>query len=72
MNATTAAKTPWEFRLRAFFIAIAFGLGFFLGYPIQAVLFHDVDPTFVMLGDKLGPGGIYACAWLAAGLATAA
>jgi protein-S-isoprenylcysteine O-methyltransferase Ste14 len=72
MNATTAAKTPWEFRLRAFFIAIAFGLGFFLGYPIQAALFHDVDPTFVMLGERLGPGGIYACAWVAAGIAIAA
>jgi len=72
MSEQLPVKTPWEFRLRAFFITIAFGLGFFLGYPIQAALFHDVDPTFVMLGERLGPGGIDACAWIAAGIAIAA
>jgi len=72
MSAPLPVKTPWEFRLRAVFIAIAFGLGFFLGYPIQAALFHDIDPTFVMLGERMGPGGIVACAWVAAGIAIAA
>jgi protein-S-isoprenylcysteine O-methyltransferase Ste14 len=72
MSAQPPAKTPWEFRLRAFFIAIAFGLGFFFGYPIQAALFHDVDPTFVMIGERLGGSGVYLCAWIAAGLAIAA
>lgn len=68
MSEQLPAKTPWEFRLRAFFIAIAFGLGFFLGYPIQAALFHDIDPTFVVLGERWGSSGIYALAWIAAGI----
>lgn len=72
MSMDPAAKTPWEFRLRAVFIAIAFGIGFFLGYPLQAALFHDVDPTFVMLGRYLGPNGIAIGAWIAAGLAIVA
>jgi protein-S-isoprenylcysteine O-methyltransferase Ste14 len=63
------AKTPWEFRLRAFGIAIAFGAGFFLGYPIQIALFHTADPTFVVLGRPFGDPGINAAAWIAAGLA---
>lgn len=68
MSETTAASTPWEFKLRAVFIGLAFGLGFFFGYPIQAVLFHDVNPTFVMLGRYFGDAGIYAALWVAAGI----
>lgn len=70
MSDSRPARTPWEFRLRAFFIAIAFGLGFFLGYPLQAMLFgnNSLDPTFVMLGRPFGPAGIVAAGWLAAAL----
>ena len=64
--------TPWEFRLRAFFIAIAFGAGFFLGYPLQAALFHDVRPSFVMIGEKFGPGGVAVAGWICAAFAIAA
>jgi protein-S-isoprenylcysteine O-methyltransferase Ste14 len=67
MSAEPAAKTPWEFRLRAVFIGIAFGLGFFLGYPLQAALFHgNIDPTFVVIGRYWGDAGIDVAAWVAA------
>jgi protein-S-isoprenylcysteine O-methyltransferase Ste14 len=69
MASGASAKTPWEFRLRAFVIAVAFGLGFFLGYPLQASLFRDLDPTFVLLGRPFGDPGIDAAAWAAAALA---
>ena len=72
MSADAPAKTPWEFRLRAVFIAIAFGVGFFLGYPISALLFHTVSPTFVLVGRQLGPNGVTIAVWVAAGLAIAA
>ena len=73
MSAEPAAKTPWEFRLRAVFIGIAFGLGFFLGYPLQAALFHgDVDPTFVVLGRLFGESGITVAGWIAAAVAASA
>jgi len=72
MSSPTPDKTPWEFRLRAVFIAIAFGLGFFLGYPIQAALFHNIDPTFVVLGEHMGRSGVYVAAWVAACFAIAA
>jgi protein-S-isoprenylcysteine O-methyltransferase Ste14 len=69
MNAEPAAKTPWEFRMRAMVIGLAFGLGFFLGYPLQAALFHgNLDPTFVILGRRWGDAGIDVAAWIAAAI----
>ncbi len=72
MAQDVASKTPWEFRLRAFVIAIAFGAGFFFGYPIQALVFGNVDPTFVDIGRRLGPSGIAIAAWACAALAVLA
>jgi|HubBroStandDraft_4_1064222.scaffolds.fasta_scaffold341275_1 protein-S-isoprenylcysteine O-methyltransferase Ste14 len=69
MAEEASAKTPWEFQLRTFVIAIAFGLGFFLGYPIQSALTSDLDPTFVLLGRPFGDVGIDAAAWVAAAIA---
>jgi protein-S-isoprenylcysteine O-methyltransferase Ste14 len=64
----SVGKTPWEFRLRAVVIAFAFGLGFAFGYPLQSAFTTDLDPTFVLAGERWGPHGVYAAAWVAAGL----
>ena len=68
MSTDAGAQTPWEFRFRAVFIAIAFAIGFFLGYPLQGLLSHDVAPTIVVLGRLLGPDGVTIAAWAAAGI----
>lgn len=68
MSSTAAAKTPWDFKLRAFVIALAFGIGFGVGYPVQIALFHDATPTFVLLGQRFGETGILASAWACAAL----
>lgn len=72
MNARAASNTPWEFRLRAFVIFIAFGAGFFFGYLIQGLISGNVTPTFVLIGQRWGDPGIHAMAWVASGLVVAA
>jgi len=72
MSAQTVTATPWEFRARAFVIFIAFGAGFFFGYLLQGLLFHDVTPSFVLIGQAWGTAGIEACAYAAAALVVVA
>jgi protein-S-isoprenylcysteine O-methyltransferase Ste14 len=63
---STTANTPWEFKLRAFVIALAFFFGFSLGYPLQFRLNGDLRSTFELLGRPWGDPGTYAMAWVAA------
>jgi protein-S-isoprenylcysteine O-methyltransferase Ste14 len=72
MNARAASNTPWEFRLRAFVIFIAFGAGFFFGYLIQGLISGNVTSTFVLIGQRWGDAGINAMACVAAGLVVVA
>jgi protein-S-isoprenylcysteine O-methyltransferase Ste14 len=58
--------TPWAYRQRALVIALIYAGAFFFGYLIQGYAFGDVRPTFVLIGEWIGPGGVAVMAFVAA------
>jgi protein-S-isoprenylcysteine O-methyltransferase Ste14 len=68
----TASTTPLVYRLRVLFIGLAYGIGFFFGYPLQIALTGHAAPTIVVVGRHMGASGVEVAAWIAAALTIAA
>jgi protein-S-isoprenylcysteine O-methyltransferase Ste14 len=66
MSANVSQSSPPVFRWRAPLIALAYLFGFWLGYLIQAALFHSEQPAVVTIGRFLGPNGASIMLWLSA------
>ncbi len=70
-HAPAVSDTPWDFRNRALVFGLIYGIGFFVGFNLQANIYHDLTPSYALLGARWGDAGVHAAAWLAALVALA-
>jgi protein-S-isoprenylcysteine O-methyltransferase Ste14 len=60
--------TPWDFRYRGLLFGVLYGIAFNAGFIVQSLLGGTFDPTYAVLTQRFGEGGVHAGAWFAAAL----
>lgn len=63
-DAKSLPSTPWDFKARGILFGIIFGIGFFVGISLQINIYGNVEPTYALIGERYGPDGLRAAAFL--------
>jgi protein-S-isoprenylcysteine O-methyltransferase Ste14 len=61
-------RSPWLFRARAYVSGFIFLVGFYVGFSIDPLMGGSGEPTYRLIGQRLGPDGVRIAAIVAFGL----
>jgi protein-S-isoprenylcysteine O-methyltransferase Ste14 len=63
-DAKSLPSTPWDFKARGLVFGIIYAVGFFVGINLQLNLYGNVQPTYALIGERYGPGGVHIAAFV--------